>query len=286
MKIKMGVIGRNAGGEPDVLVIEVDCSDADYANGDHYDVAMSQAGANGFVPVMAFDENDPAWARLNAPKPTMISSLGVAGIARAAFGNPIPTEAYEFAEKLQTAMIENGTAQVGVEASYRRVMDKLIVTYASDESIEGADFIADVADLCIGELARADDGLVVGVAFCAEGFINSHGGVVDEFTAIFDLDAAQSIAKSGDTVVWIPASFLSGGPFPGHSDLLACAENAIALHRHEFTISEEDASEVMREQLGAGAFSEFPEAMNPILSRIMMGAFERRNQAIRERGGE
>jgi len=64
--IKVGVLARDASGAPDIRVVTVTCAPSAIDNGDHYDMAMSAVEDDGFEPLGAFDETDPAWAKLRA----------------------------------------------------------------------------------------------------------------------------------------------------------------------------------------------------------------------------
>lgn len=55
------VVGHNASGVPDSFFVDVMCSQDQYGNGDHYDLAKEHAEAEGFDPAIAFDANDEAW---------------------------------------------------------------------------------------------------------------------------------------------------------------------------------------------------------------------------------
>ena len=63
MIIKCVVACRNAEGASDFYFCKVECSEAEYDVGDHYDVAEQSAEDEGYEgPMVAFDENDgPEW---------------------------------------------------------------------------------------------------------------------------------------------------------------------------------------------------------------------------------
>ena len=71
-EIKCAVFALNAGGEPDLFFCQVNCSEDQYRNGEHYSRAKYLAEENGYDPFLACDENDPAgdvlqlidWAQL------------------------------------------------------------------------------------------------------------------------------------------------------------------------------------------------------------------------------
>lgn len=65
MKIKVGVVGENASGAPDVLFVEVECAQADVDSGEHYDRAKRLAAERGYEPRVAFDSTDPLWRTLS-----------------------------------------------------------------------------------------------------------------------------------------------------------------------------------------------------------------------------
>lgn len=85
----VAVVGHNANGEPDVFMTEVVCSQEQFDNGEHYDLAKEQAVAEDFDPSIAFDPNDeawrsPLWRELNASadhdNPVVILDVGGDGI--------------------------------------------------------------------------------------------------------------------------------------------------------------------------------------------------------------
>lgn len=59
MKIKCIVAAINASGSPDLFFTIVECSQSEYDNGDHYDMADLKAEQEGYEPKLVFDENDP-----------------------------------------------------------------------------------------------------------------------------------------------------------------------------------------------------------------------------------
>lgn len=64
--IKVIVLCTNAEGSPEFSTREIQCTQAQYDNGDHYDMAKEAAEDDGYEsPMMAFDENDSAARQLN-----------------------------------------------------------------------------------------------------------------------------------------------------------------------------------------------------------------------------
>lgn len=59
MEVKCVVACHNAGGEPDLFFVKVECSQDEYGYGDHYEKAESAAYDEGYSgPMVVFDEND------------------------------------------------------------------------------------------------------------------------------------------------------------------------------------------------------------------------------------
>ncbi len=66
--IKVIVLCTNSEGSPEFFTREIQCTQAQYDNGDHYDIAKEAAKSEeGYEePMMAFDEKDWAARQLNA----------------------------------------------------------------------------------------------------------------------------------------------------------------------------------------------------------------------------
>lgn len=58
--VKCIVAGVNANGEPDLYFVKVQCSEAEYGEGHHYNKAKESAEGEGYEPCLAFDEHDVA----------------------------------------------------------------------------------------------------------------------------------------------------------------------------------------------------------------------------------
>lgn len=59
MIVRMVVAAHGFDG-PDLYFCKVECSQEQYDDGEHYDIAKSAAKENGYdEPMVAFDENDP-----------------------------------------------------------------------------------------------------------------------------------------------------------------------------------------------------------------------------------
>lgn len=63
--IRLGVMVRDASGAPDFYFCSLVASNAEISNGEHYSRAMDLARDRGYEPIVAFDENDPAWAAVS-----------------------------------------------------------------------------------------------------------------------------------------------------------------------------------------------------------------------------
>lgn len=63
MEIKCVVACRNCEGVPDFYFCKVKCSQEQYDNGEHYEIAEDAASKEGYEgPLLAYDENDgPDW---------------------------------------------------------------------------------------------------------------------------------------------------------------------------------------------------------------------------------
>lgn len=67
MPIKVAVLAINAEGAREILQLDIVCSDAQIEEGEHYEIAATQAANSGYTPLGQFDENDPAWTSLGRP---------------------------------------------------------------------------------------------------------------------------------------------------------------------------------------------------------------------------
>ena len=61
----VAVVGSNAEGSPEIYITRVGCSAAQYANGEHYDLAKAKAEDQGIEPDIAIDPRDAGWAALS-----------------------------------------------------------------------------------------------------------------------------------------------------------------------------------------------------------------------------
>lgn len=259
-KVKVLVVGNNAGGAPDVFSTEVTCTAGEIEDGDHYVRATEIAVKAGFEPKIAMDETDPGWSHF-------------------ALGREAPA--------VSPGSVQVSEADASHEAVLRRIMDALKVTYLPNTSggVEGADFVAEVADLCRREM-DAVPGLNAFVVFGVEagGYLTQSGELSDDFTAIFDSDAVRELASMGYSVVALPAQDLVNADYewPSYEDLAACAAAALSRGaKYGFAIGPDNASEVMREELEFLDLSGVHDAMNPVLERVIHFAAERARVASR-----
>lgn len=59
--IKMVVLATDSNGSPAFHTCQVEVTEAQYEQGEHYDLAKENASFNGYEePMIAFDERDPA----------------------------------------------------------------------------------------------------------------------------------------------------------------------------------------------------------------------------------
>lgn len=64
ISIKVGVVSENASGEPDIAFRVVNCTQSEYDDGAHYELAEIMVQMDGYTPMFSFDQNDPAWQAL------------------------------------------------------------------------------------------------------------------------------------------------------------------------------------------------------------------------------
>lgn len=67
MKINVAVLVEDSNGAPDVLAFEVHCSEGQYNEGEHYEIAKNRVRSDGYNAISAFDERDPAWDKFTYP---------------------------------------------------------------------------------------------------------------------------------------------------------------------------------------------------------------------------
>lgn len=255
-KVRVLVVGRNSAGASDIMVAEVACTQSEIDEGAHYDRANEVAANAGFEPKIAIDESDPAWSFFSAAHAPAADRAGI----------PAPS---------------TGDTYEGV---LRRVMDALKVTFLPDDGggVEGADFVAEVAERCSDELAAAH--MEVGIVFCDDGYLSTTGELSDEFTAIFDLDALRRHAGTGHSVSMLPAAALVDEQYtwPSFVDLTDCAQAGLSrAARHGFTVGSDNAVEVMHEELDFLDMSGIHPALNPVLERVALVAVDRSRNARR-----
>ena len=63
------VVAGNSQGESELLAYDIDATQDQLDNGHHYDIAMSKARSDGYVPITAFDANDMAGMQLLGQRP-------------------------------------------------------------------------------------------------------------------------------------------------------------------------------------------------------------------------
>lgn len=225
----------------------------------------------------------------NTDKP-IISALGVAAIAKEVWGNPIPKEAYAFAEKLQAEMASKQAEQARhLEDSLRHILSTISSAFSpTDDSVSSDDLVEEIGNVCRDEFAGRLADLKFGIAYNGSEF--AYGENIPE--AIFNHQTLKELAVAGWTVAEMPSSYLQGKKrvnklFPTHADLVAAADSALDRgSKYEFRIGAENAAEVMREELALDGFDELPPQFDAICSAAMMAAIERAQEEPRERGGE
>lgn len=60
MIVRCVVAAINGDGEPDLYFVKVECSQDQYDTGIHYEAAEEAADKDGYDPMLAYDEYDPA----------------------------------------------------------------------------------------------------------------------------------------------------------------------------------------------------------------------------------
>jgi len=259
MNIRTAVMCRNSEGAPEVVHFEISCTQDQYDKGVHYDQAKALASDQGFAPVMAFDERDPAWKSLAA----------------------LRTEA---------------EAAQSQEADLHETFFELAVTRMKEAFLEGyqvecADFVEEMGSVvCVFVEKAADAGhsFDVFVAHSENGYWDPCKGL-DVFEPAIVMCKGEAQGLEGHaTVVKLPLVKLvsdsnSGGfCLPPHEDLLEMAEQGIARSvRAGFSISLENAAEVMREEANL-LHIKMPEELAPILEAVILRALEVQRHAMRE----
>jgi len=65
MIINCVVAAENSNGEPDFYFVKVECSQKQYDEGFHYEVAKAKANMEGYRAYLAYDQNDTAGKMLS-----------------------------------------------------------------------------------------------------------------------------------------------------------------------------------------------------------------------------
>ena len=75
---RVAVVCRNKSGEPDIFIAVVTCSSVQYQNGDHYEMAETQAEEAGYEAQASFDEHDSSWRMFKEMSSTIAIRVAVA----------------------------------------------------------------------------------------------------------------------------------------------------------------------------------------------------------------
>lgn len=248
MKIQVGVMSEDANGAPDVTFHSIECSQEQYDNGDHYDMAKALAEDAGYEPAIAFDEHDPAW----------------------------------------TAMKVNTTPDA-YKSAYLELVENCQRAFVGESECSGADLVDTMADTVMRQLktdlpAKGEDPRFY---FSVEP--GGYNGQYDSLSglALFTREAADSPIWGPEPHVVIGLTLAQVNRFlesdlSDFSSLKDCAEGALARSKkYGFTISSENAAEVMREEMRN---PDFPAELNPAFEFIMLNHIE--TQAQRQQAAE
>lgn len=245
MKIQVGVMSEDANGAPDVTFHTIECSQEQYDNGDHYDMAKDLAEEDGYEPKIAFDENDPAW-RAFQPANSVYKTL--------------------YLEMLQTCQAAVIGDQDCPGADFVNDVAHTLVAHLKNALPEA------------GEDPRFY--FVLG----PDGYNGGCGDLLDVVLQTnpesLALDCAPPAAVIGLTRAQVNLFLRSG--MTAISELRDCASEAVKRgEKYGFAISEANAAEVMREEL---AVSDLPTELDPALAAIMLSVVETQSNPARELG--
>lgn len=249
MKIKVGVMGTNAQGKAEVAFYDVDGTEDDIALGGHLQQAKERFFEEGKVPQIAFDKHDPAWSAFS------------------------------------------GVAPVGAvyrEITYK-VMEELQDCLIPDRDVNGADLVDKVQHLLQGilteDLPAAGEPNDLFVIHGPGGYWRD-GGLVEEITVTMNPKTAADLGSSPlYTVAKCSQDLLELAGAPAETDLVDAAEAAFErAGKHGFSITEENAAEVMREELALAGLDDMPSEFNAIFEQAIALARENQSQHPRQRG--
>lgn len=141
VSIKVAVIARNSNGETDIYVTQVHCSQDEFKNGKHFDLAKSEAEAKGYEPAMTLDERDPGWSALVASRAEDRKSVLVAGTRPGdgglAIDLPVSMDMAAAADLVDQAILNaNRATSQGLDGDYfdafKAELDKVGITVSPE----------------------------------------------------------------------------------------------------------------------------------------------------------
>jgi hypothetical protein len=271
MEINVAVMCRNASGEADILKFKFELKDSQYDLGEHYDMAFDKATSQGFEPVIAFDEHEPAWQALasNTPIESLADPL--------TDPNGISVEVIEQDEV--NSPQESGSANV-YERFFQEAVHVMQGTFlegkfAGSESITNAGNL--ISRYLTKEIPEAGGDAKLYFAFGPDGYWNDEEGYVEavvDATLSADPNHHNDIAKRHDGVVIVgmtlnEISEVGLLSFPEVSDLDEAAQSALErAQEYGFEVNEDNTVEVMREELALAINVEItlmPKNFDPVL---------------------
>jgi hypothetical protein len=251
--VEMGVMAQNANGAPEVFFCRIHCSEQDRDNGEHYERAKQLARDAGYEPMLAFDESDPAWAQ-----------IGQARFYKDFFHNAF--------ESLQDAFVGGEGRAIG-----------------------GADTVDLVAEVFGGALQRNQVGAPRSLYFVmsADGYWDNNEGWCDTAAHVFlspNPLRFEGMTGSCVSVVAVPLEDRDELETlcPQMEEINDAADAALERSRkYGFSIGQDNAAEVMREELKLGGRDdEVPTWLDEFLGAVILARAEVESEQQRRPGGE
>ena len=286
MQIQVAVMCTDASGAPEMRRYTIELPRDHCARGEHYDAAKVKAKDEGYAPVMAFDENDPAW-----------SSCGM---------DRVPATADASTEDTNPDGVLASLIPTPVADLYKKFFEEMVNlaqgAFIPGKSIDsGADILDEVGRVMNrylrDEFPRAGQDCTLYVEFSPEnGFWSEEAGFVEDIVdATFTLQSPLNL-NTGWIVLGLELkemAMIGLESFPAHSDLQSAADEVLRRGKqHEFTVGTDNAAEAMREEFRLLSFADMPATFDVVFVSIMSKAIEddRREQgdalpvsAMRER---
>lgn len=247
MKIQVGVMSEDANGAPDVTFHTIECSQEQYDNGDHYDMAKDLAEEDGYEPKIAFDERDPAWRVIKGNDIYKSLYMNVLNTCQNTFVGDNEVSGADMVSEVGEMLRRH--VNVDLPAAGEDV--RFYFTLGPDGYSGNAQDLSDVYLQTDPEkLADLAPATVVGLT----------------------LAQIEQFLESGRSEI---------------GDLKDCASDALERSKkYGFTISETNAAEVMREEMRPMSATGpcLPTELDPALAAIMLDVAETQSNQARDLG--